>query len=104
MKPHSLIESPNLGYEVESQTLPTLSSPTRIISYLPSYMLLLSGQISAAAEILATDLDDVTLRRVHTAAAPYMLPTVYPPLYICAVVGAAQHRQKGTLNATVATA
>lgn len=81
MKPHSLIEFPNLGYEAESQTLPTLLSPTRIISSLPS-MLLLSGQISAAAEILATDLDDVTSRRVHTAATPYMLPTVYPPLYI----------------------
>lgn len=82
MKPRSLVEFPNLGYEAESQTLPTLLSPTRIISYLPSYMFLLSGQISAAAEILATDLDDVTLRMVHTAATPYMLPTVYPPLYI----------------------
>lgn len=80
MKPHSLIRPSIVGCEAESQTLSTLPSPTRIISCWPSYMLLLSGLISAAAEILATHLADVTARRVHTARDDdddplmYMLP------------------------------
>lgn len=94
MKPHSLIGLSIVGCEAESQTLSPLPSPTHIISCWPSYMPVLSGLISAAAEILATHLDDVTARRVHTARDDSLTCRLYYPLCIhtataCTPVGAA---------------
>lgn len=81
MKPHSLTGLSIVGCEAESQTLSALPSPTRIISC-SSYMLLLSGLISAPAEILATHLDDVTARRVHTARDDSLHAACIPCTYI----------------------